>query len=90
MIGLGIMELCHPASIRMRLCLNGLNELLDLMKGNLVLQYKWSSGYRPNAAVKKAIAWLEDINNRLVGPVEWDRVRLNEDVASLEPSIVTT
>ena len=71
------------------LVLNGLGELLDLMKGNLVLQYKWSSGYRPNAAVKKAIAWLEDTNNRLVGPVEWDRVRLNEDVASLEPSIVT-
>ena len=71
------------------LVLNGLGELLDLMKGNLVLQYKWSAGYKPNKAVREAIAWLEDEENRRVGPVEWDRVHLNEDVAAVEPSIVT-
>ena len=69
--------------------LNGLGELLDLMKGNLPLQYKWSARYKPTPEVRKAIAWLEDVNNRRVGPVEWDKVRLNDDVASLEPSIVT-
>ena len=35
------------------------------------------------------MAWLEDEENRRVGPVEWDRCRVNEDVAALEPSIVT-
>ena len=71
------------------LVLNGLGELLDLMKGNLVLQYKWSAKYKPSKAATEAIKWLEDEENRRVGPVEWDRVRLIEDVASLEPSIVT-
>ena len=71
------------------LVLNGLGELLDLMKGNLVLQYKWSSKYRPSKEVREAMRWLEDEEARRVGPVEWDRVRINEDVASLEPSIVT-
>ena len=71
------------------LVLNGLGELLDLMKGNLVLQYKWSANYKPSRAVKNCIAWLEDEENRNVGPVEWDRVRLNEDVAAVEPSIIT-
>ena len=69
--------------------LNGLDELLDLLKGNLPLQYPWSSKYKPNAAVRVGMAWLADKENRNVGPVEWDKVRLNEDVASLEPSIVT-
>ena len=69
--------------------LNGLGDLLDLLKGNLVLQYPWTSKYRPNKAVREAIAWLEDEENRRVGPVEWDKVRLNEDVAAVEPSIVT-
>ena len=69
--------------------LNGFSELLDLLKGNLVLQYPWSARYTPSKAVREGMAWLEDEENRNVGPVEWDRVRLNEDVASLEPSIVT-
>ena len=69
--------------------LNGLGELLDLMKGNLVLQYKWSSKYKPSKEVREAIKWLQDDTHRAVGPVEWDRVRLNENVASVEPSIVT-
>ena len=69
--------------------LNGLSELLDLMKGNLVLQYPWSDRYKPSKATREGMAWLKDEENRNVGPVEWDRVRLNEDVASIEPSIVT-
>ena len=71
------------------LTLNGLGDLLDLLKGNLVLQYPWSAKYRPSKAVRKGMAWLEDEDNRRVGPVEWDRFRINEDVAALEPSIVT-
>ena len=71
------------------LVLNGLTELLDLMKGNLPLQYKWSAKYKPSRAVRDGMKWLEDTTHRNVGPVEWDRVRLNEDVASVEPSIVT-
>ena len=69
--------------------LAGLSELLDLMKGNLVLQYPWSAQYRPSFDVRAGMAWLEEESKREVGPVEWDRVRLNEDVASIEPSIVT-
>ena len=69
--------------------LNGFSELLDLMKGNLVLQYPWSAKYKPSKAAREGMAWLEDEEQRNVGPVEWDKVRLNEDVASLEPSIVT-
>ena len=72
-----------------KLTLNGFRELLDLMKGNLPLQYPWSAKYRPSKEVREGIKWLEDGDQRRVGPVEWDRVRLNEDVASLEPSIVT-
>lgn len=69
--------------------LNGLKELLLLIKGDLVLQYPWSGKAKQTKEIKKAIAWLENEDNRRVGPVEWDKVRLNEDVASLEPSIVT-
>ena len=69
--------------------LNGFSELLDLIKGNLVLQYPWSAKYRPSKETKEGVKWLEDVTNIQVGPVEWDQIRLNEDVASLEPSIVT-
>ena len=69
--------------------LNGFSELVDLIKGNLVLQYPWSEKYRPSMETKEGVAWLEDVKHIEVGPVEWDKVRLNEDVASLEPSIVT-
>ena len=80
----------EAVSTRIIWTLNGLGELLDLMKGHLVLQYKWSAKYKPSREVRKAaIAWLEDESHRQVGPVEWDRVRLNENVASVEPSIVT-
>ena len=36
--------------------LNGLGELLDLMKGNLVLQYKWSSKYKPSPRKSERLA----------------------------------
>ena len=71
------------------LILNGLGDLLDLLKGNLVLQYPWSAKYKPSKAVREGIAWLENEDNRRVGPVEWDQYRINEDVAALDPSIVT-
>ena len=68
---------------------NGLNELLDFMRRELVLQYPWSSKYRPSEAAKAGMAWLADETNRNVGPVEWDRVTENENTGALEPSIVT-
>ena len=71
------------------LVLNGFNELVDLIKGNLPLQYPWSAKYKPSKETREGLAWLENVSNIEVGPVEWDRVRLNEDVASLEPSVVT-
>ena len=37
---------------------NGLNELLDFMRRELVLQYPWSSKYRPSDAAKAGMAWL--------------------------------
>ena len=88
-IGLATTAHCLEAKHKNKLELNGLGELLDLMKGNLVLQYKWSAKYKPSPRVREAIKWLEDESHRQVGPVEWDRVRLNENVASVEPSIIT-
>ena len=68
---------------------NGLKELLDFMNRELVLQYRWSEKYRPSSKARAGMNWLADERNRYVGPVEWDRVRVNENTGSLEPTIVT-
>ena len=67
---------------------NGLDDVLAFMRRESVLRWKWSKNYRPSKASRKGMEWLADEENRKVGPVEWDEVRLNEDVAALEPSIV--
>ena len=67
---------------------NGLDDLLGFMRREAVLRWRWSVNYKPSAAAKKGMQWLKNEKNRKVGPVEWDEVRLNEDVAALEPSIV--
>ena len=72
-----------------KLKFNGLSEVLDFMNRELVLQYRWSEKYRPSSKAKEGMAWLADEENRYVGPVEWDRVRVNENTGSLEPTIVT-
>ena len=68
---------------------NGLNELLDFMRRELVLQYPWSSKYRPSDKAEAGMKWLAKESNRHVGPVEWDRVTLNDNTGALEPSIIT-
>ena len=47
--------------------LNGLGELLDLIKGNLVLQYKWSAKYKPSKAVREGVSlgWKMWTNRRV-------------------------
>ena len=32
--------------------------------------------------------WLADESNRQVGPVEWERIRVNDNVSALEPTII--
>ena len=71
------------------LVFDGLNEILAFMRRELVLQYEWSVKYLPSDAAKAGMAWLADESNRHVGPVEWDRVTLNDNTGALEPSIVT-
>ena len=68
----------------------GLNDLAAFMRRDLVLRYKWSNEAaaerrRPQGA---AVAGrMRD--NRRVGPVEWERISVNENVSALEPSIIT-
>ena len=67
---------------------SGINELISFMQKDLVLRYKWLPNLKLNDAAKKGLDWLRNEENRRVGPVEWARVRLNENVGALEPSIV--
>ena len=69
---------------------SGFNELISFMKGDLVLQYKWSAGIHKKLSdeSRRGLAWLQDEDNRLVGPVEWERIRVNDNVSALEPTIV--
>ena len=67
------------------------NELIDFMEGDLVLQYPWTSGLRKklSKASKEGFAWLKDEENRNVGPVEWEQIRVNDNVSALEPRVIT-
>ena len=67
----------------------GLNDLAAFMRRDLVLRFKWSNKLRLSSEGKAALKWLEDEDNRRVGPVEWERISVNENVSALEPSIVT-
>ena len=64
---------------------NGLAELVSFMRREFVLQYPWSEKYRPSDEARAGLRWLKDESKRNVGPVEWDRVRINEDVAAIQP-----
>ena len=68
---------------------SGVNELISFMQGDLVLQYKWLPGLKLSDQSKRGLDWLRDEGNRMVGPVEWDQVRVNENVSELEPTIIT-
>ena len=67
----------------------GLNDLAAFMRGDLVLRFKWSNKLRLSSEGKAALKWLENEDNRRVGPVEWEKISVNENVSALEPSIVT-
>ena len=63
-----------------------MNELLNFMNKDLVLQYKWLPQLQLSDETKRGREWLEDAANRRVGPVYWNRIRVNENVAALEPT----
>ena len=67
----------------------GLHDLAAFMRRDLVLRFKWSNRLRLSDEGKRALRWLEDESNRRVGPVEWERITVNENVSALEPSIIT-
>ena len=67
---------------------SGLDELISFMHGDLVLRHQWSTNLKLSDESKRGLEWLEDSEKRRVGPVEWDRIRVNENVGSLEPSII--
>ena len=71
-----------------RLKFGNLSELQSFMRRELVLQYKWLHRLDLSDASKRGLEWLENESNRLVGPVYWNRVRVNENVAALEPSVL--
>ena len=65
-----------------------LSELLSFMRKELVLQYKWLPSLSLSDESKRGREWLGNEDNRRVGPVYWNRVRVNENVAALEPSVL--
>ena len=82
---------CRAGSTRTSLVLNGLGELLDLLKGNLVLQYKWSSERlqaEAGRSRRRSRGWKMR-RTAASGRSSGIAFRINEDVAALEPSIVT-
>ena len=65
-----------------------LSELLSFMNKELVLRFKWLPKLQLSDESKRGRDWLADVDNRRVGPVHWNRVRVNENVAALEPTVV--
>ena len=65
-----------------------LSELLSFMNRELVLRYKWLPNLELSDESTRGRDWLADASNRRVGPVHWNRVRVNENVAALEPSVL--
>ena len=67
----------------------GPDELAAFMQRDLVLRYKWSQKLKLSDESKRGLDWMLDKENRRVGPVEWERITVSENVSSLEPRIVT-
>ena len=65
-----------------------LKELQSFMQKDLVLQYKWLPNLHLSDESKRGLEWLKNESNRRVGPVHWNRVRVNENVAALEPTVL--
>ena len=67
---------------------SGANELISFMQGDLVLRYRWLPQLRLTRESQQGLAWLKNRENRRVGPVEWEKVEVSDNVAALEPSII--
>ena len=65
-----------------------LSEVASYMRKEMVLQYPYLPKLELSDESKRGREWLEDESNRRVGPVYWNRVRVNENVAALEPSVL--
>ena len=65
-----------------------LKELQYFMDKDLVLRFKWLPNLKLSDESKRGREWLDDESNRRVGPVYWNRIRVNENVASLEPTVL--
>ena len=65
-----------------------LQELGYFMDKDLVLRFKWLPKLKLSDESKRGREWLENVANRRVGPVYWNRVRVNENVAALEPAVL--
>ena len=63
-------------------------ELLSFMNKELVLRYPWLPKLDLSDETLRGRNWLATEENRIVGPVHWNRIRVNENVAALEPSVV--
>ena len=63
-------------------------ELVSFLDHDLVLKYKWLPNLKLSDDTKRGREWLRDDTNFNVGPVEWEQVQVNENVAALEPQIV--
>ena len=66
----------------------GFNDLESFMRRDLVLRHKWSTKLRLSDESKRGLDWLADEDNRKVGPVEWERIVVNDNVSALEPTII--
>ena len=62
----------------------GSGELISFIQGDLILQYPWTKNWKRGKALKAGLVWLREKENRHVGPVEWDRIFLNENVSALQ------
>ena len=68
---------------------SGFDELASFMHKDLRLRYKWLPSLKLSDESKRGLDWLQAEGNRKVGPVEWERIRVNENVSALEPTIIT-
>ena len=80
--------LCRMVSTGNVLEFGNLAELLSFMRRELVLRFKWLPDLRLSEESVRGRTWLAEEANRRVGPVYWNRVRVNENVAALEPTVL--
>ena len=59
----------------------GFSDLQAFMRRDLVLRYKWSTKLKLSDESKRGLDWLADEDNRRVGPVEWEKIVVNDNVS---------